>query len=394
MSTTREGSGRERDHSILASSRPEPAGQWCCGPAAATDGSGLSGISRDGGERPITGVRRRAGAGRTPGSALIAVAVWLLALTGGGALFVLFSAQHAYIFTVRRQRDRGAAAGPADDRVHAARARPGPGGPARPGRAGPDPGLRRRVRLHERVGRRRGSPRSAAAYAVAPVALAVVVGRAVAVIRRHVLADQEPSAWTTLGRAAAAAARITGLVLLYCLRFALAAPQTARGLRRMVLDAAPLPALPGARAGGDRAAPHQEGRPARPVPRSPRLRDLVITVSPSGSGRRACEVPNPPSPMITSGCATLNRASRSSWSGSPMAPGSLCRTSRMPKPLTCGPATREGARWRSRSPRVPGACRLRTARHGVRRRSPGGTGGRLRRPVRRSSRPGSGPARP
>jgi hypothetical protein len=47
-----------------------------------------------------------------------------------------------------------------------------------------------------------------------------------------------------VGRAAAAAVRIAGLVLLYCLRFALAPPQTARGLRRMVLDAAPLPALP------------------------------------------------------------------------------------------------------------------------------------------------------
>ncbi len=88
------------------------------------------------------------------------------------------------------------------------------------------------------------SPRSVTAYAVAPVALAVVVDRVVAVIRRHVLADREPSAWMTLGRAPAIAARLTGLVLLYCLRFALAAPQTARGLRRMVLDAAPLPALP------------------------------------------------------------------------------------------------------------------------------------------------------
>jgi hypothetical protein len=45
------------------------------------------------------------------------------------------------------------------------------------------------------------------------------------------------------GRAAAVAARIAGLVLLYAVRFALAAPETARGLRRMVLDAAPLPAL-------------------------------------------------------------------------------------------------------------------------------------------------------
>jgi hypothetical protein len=87
------------------------------------------------------------------------------------------------------------------------------------------------------------SPRSVAAYAVAPVALAVVVDRVVAVSRRHVLADAEPSAWTTLGRAAAATARAAGLVLLYCLRFALAAPETARGLRRMVLDAAPLPPL-------------------------------------------------------------------------------------------------------------------------------------------------------
>jgi hypothetical protein len=33
-------------------------------------------------------------------------------------------------------------------------------------------------------------------------------------------------------------------VLLYYLRLALAAPETARGLRRMLLDAAPLPALP------------------------------------------------------------------------------------------------------------------------------------------------------
>jgi len=99
------------------------------------------------------------------------------------------------------------------------------------------------------------SPRSVAAYAIASVALAVVVDRVVAVIRRHVLADQEPSAWNTAGRAAAAAAGIGGLVLLYCLRFALAPPETARGLRRMVLD----------------AAPHEEGHSTQPVPRPPGL---------------------------------------------------------------------------------------------------------------------------
>src|SRR6516165_549258 len=65
-------------------------------------GPGLAGIARGGGEQFITDVRRRAGTGRAPGSVLIAVAVWLLALIGG-ALFVSFSAQYAYIFTIRRQ---------------------------------------------------------------------------------------------------------------------------------------------------------------------------------------------------------------------------------------------------------------------------------------------------
>jgi len=47
------------------------------------------------GDRCRIGVRRRDGTGRAPGSALIAVATWLLALIGGGALFVSFSAQYA-----------------------------------------------------------------------------------------------------------------------------------------------------------------------------------------------------------------------------------------------------------------------------------------------------------
>lgn len=54
--------------------------------------------------RPITSVRR-AETRRAPGSALIAVAAWLLALIGGGALFASFSAQYAYILTVRQHQD-------------------------------------------------------------------------------------------------------------------------------------------------------------------------------------------------------------------------------------------------------------------------------------------------
>ena len=60
------------------------------------------------GDRLQTGMRGRDRTGRAPGSVLIAVAAWLLALIGGGALFVSFSAQYAYILAVRRQATRPA----------------------------------------------------------------------------------------------------------------------------------------------------------------------------------------------------------------------------------------------------------------------------------------------
>ena len=192
--------------------------------------------------------RRQARTGRVPGSALIAVAAWLLALTGGGALFVSFDAQYAYILAVRRQDAASVIEALLLDllmivftllALGLARA----GQPAQAERA--------LILVCEAASAYMNvsaadvaSPRSVMAYAVAPVALAVVVDRVVAVIRRYVLADAEPSAWTAAGRATAAAARTGGLVLLYMLRFALAAPQTARGLRQMVLNATPLPTLP------------------------------------------------------------------------------------------------------------------------------------------------------
>jgi Protein of unknown function (DUF2637) len=211
-------------------------------------GPGVRAFGRTGGERVITSVRRRAGPGRAPGSVLIAVATWLLALTGGGALFVSFSAQYTYIFSVRRQDAASVIEALLLDLLMIVFTLLALG----LSQAGKSSRAERILILGCAAASSYlnisaadvASPRSVAAYAVAPVALAVVVDRVVAVIRRHGRADAEPSARTTLGHAAAAAARIAGLVLLYSLRFALAAPQTARGLRRMVLDAAPLPALP------------------------------------------------------------------------------------------------------------------------------------------------------
>ena len=83
--------------------------------------------------------------------------------------------------------------------------------------------------------------RSVAVYVMPPAVFAVCTDQTVAVIRRHGLGIAEDSAWGVLGRLVLAAARFAGIILLYGLRFILAPAETATGLRRMVLNAAPLP---------------------------------------------------------------------------------------------------------------------------------------------------------
>ena len=83
--------------------------------------------------------------------------------------------------------------------------------------------------------------RSVAVYVMPPVVFAVCTDQTVAVIRRHGLGITEDSAWTVLGRLVRAVVRLAGIILLYSLRFILAPAETARGLRRVVLNAAPLP---------------------------------------------------------------------------------------------------------------------------------------------------------
>jgi hypothetical protein len=85
------------------------------------------------------------------------------------------------------------------------------------------------------------SVRSVAVYVMPPAVFAVCTDQVVCVVRRHGLGIEEDSAWAVLGRVVLAAARLAGLVVLYVLRFALAPAETAKGLRRMVLAAAPLP---------------------------------------------------------------------------------------------------------------------------------------------------------
>jgi Protein of unknown function (DUF2637) len=212
-------------------------------------GPGLFEVTQADGRRVITNrIRRLAGAERTPGSALIACAAWLLALVGSGALYVSFSAQYKYVFAARHQDAASIIEALLLDVLMVVFTLLALG----LSRAGKSSRTERALILacaaasaYMNVSAAdTASPRSVVAYAVAPVALAVVVDRVVAVIRRHVLADEEASAWTALGRALSGAARLAGLVVLYSLRFVLAPPETATGLRRMVLNAAPLPGLP------------------------------------------------------------------------------------------------------------------------------------------------------
>jgi hypothetical protein len=211
-------------------------------------GPGLFEVTRANGERAVTTVRRLAGGERAPGSVLIAAAAWLLALIGAGALYVSFSAQFTYVFAARHQDAASIIEALLLDLLMIVFTLLALG----LSRAGKSSRTERALILACAAGSAAmnyaaadtASPRSVAAYTVAPVALAIVVDRVVAVIRRHVLAAEEGSAWTVLGGATVAAARLAGIVALYSLRFALAAPETARGLRRAVLEAAPLPGLP------------------------------------------------------------------------------------------------------------------------------------------------------
>jgi|SRR5690242_7560201 len=83
--------------------------------------------------------------------------------------------------------------------------------------------------------------RSVAVYVMPPAVFAVCTDQTVAVIRRHGLGIAEDSAWGALGHVVIAVARLVGIIVLYGLRFILAPAETAKGLQRMVLAAAPIP---------------------------------------------------------------------------------------------------------------------------------------------------------
>jgi len=177
--------------------------------------------------------RPRGDSGRAPGSALIDTAAVLLGLLAAGLFVVSLAAQYRYLIAERHQtipsviEAVGLDVGMAIFSLLAL-------GLAM---AGQSARVERALIVACALGSagmnyaaaNGGSPRSVAAYVMPPVFLAIVVDRVVAVVRRHVL-GADRSAWSGVGR-----------ITLYGLRFVLAAPSTATGLRRQVLNMTPLP---------------------------------------------------------------------------------------------------------------------------------------------------------
>ena len=180
--------------------------------------------------RAVVGTHRLAGSGRAPGSRVIAFATWLLALLGAGLMYVSFDAQ--YQFILAQKGDRAASL------IEAAMLDAGMVilsalgiGLARAGR----PSRSVRFLIVICAGASAGmnvaaanpaSWRSVAAYVAAPVFLAVITDRVIAVIRQHLLPQDTQSAWAPLGRTAIAGLRLAAVAALYMLRVLLAPSET------------------------------------------------------------------------------------------------------------------------------------------------------------------------
>jgi hypothetical protein len=196
---------------------------------------------------------------RAPGSRVIAFATWLLALLGAGLMYVSFDAQYQFILAQKGALGASLIEAAMLDAGMVILSALGIG-LAQAGK----PSGSVRVLIMICAGASAGmnlaaadpaSWRSVAAYVSAPVFLAVITDRVIAVIRQHVLPLDTESAWAPLGRAAVIMPRLAGVVAVYLLRAMLAPSSTLRGLRQMVLDAAPVPGMTGVRRTGGEPLP-------------------------------------------------------------------------------------------------------------------------------------------
>ena len=204
-------------------------------------GRGLFSV-RHGDTRPvITNIRRLAGQELDTGARLIAAATGALAVLGAGLLAVSYAAQRQYLFGARHENWPSVIEALSLDLAMLifamlALGLAKKGLPARTERAAVVVCAAGSA-LMNYLAADISSPRSVAAYVMPPILLALAADRVIAVVRRWVLGQQatEASVWRSISRAVA----IGGL---YVLRLAMAPVETPKGIRRVILAAAPLPA--------------------------------------------------------------------------------------------------------------------------------------------------------
>lgn len=245
-------------------SRAAGSRDWA-GIAAELNGPGLFAVDGDDPDRKfITNVRRLAGNARTPGSRIIAAGTWLLFGLGAGLLYVSFNAQYHYVLNEKHEHAAAVIEALSPDLAMVILSALGIGlalaGKASTAERFLIVAFAALASWMNYAAADARDWRSVAAYIAPPIVLAIITDRVISVIRRHVLPDDTESAWAWMGKVTVTCLKLAGLVALYVLRTVLAPRETTKGLRKMVLDAAPIPgqaeALPEGLPSAVEFAPH------------------------------------------------------------------------------------------------------------------------------------------
>ena len=202
-------------------------------------GAGLFRMRTGDGPPLVTNIRRLAGTEREPGSGLVSAGMLLLGLLDAGLLYVVFAAQDRFIFTVKHQGPAAMIQALTLDIAMIIFSVLGLGLARRGMAANSERACIVVCALASAfmnwTAANQASLRSVAVYVSAPVLLALTTDRTISVVRRHILGMRDDgSVWARLGHA-------IGRGLLWTLRFVVDRTGTARGVRRAILAAAPLP---------------------------------------------------------------------------------------------------------------------------------------------------------
>jgi hypothetical protein len=178
---------------------------------------------------------------KTPGSWLVASATWLLIILDGGLFYVSFAAQFAFIYATKHNVSASLIEAATADAALMIVSLLGLG-LARQGKSSKT--VRALVvvfaglsALMNFAAVSSGSLRVILVYVAPAIVIAVITDVVISTVRRIWLKADERSIWSAVGK-------VAGVVALYTLRLVLAPLSTPAGLRRYVLEIAPLPEAP------------------------------------------------------------------------------------------------------------------------------------------------------